>query len=90
MIFPGPSGSNCGADFLLAFDRKSGRADAILHITGRDVDEEQYALKYHPDIWTWELMGKAQDIKGTETRQAIYDALMESDQALTPKRIKGK
>ncbi len=57
--FSGTFGITGGADFLLAFDRKSGRADAILHITGRDVDEKQYALKYHPDIWTWELMGKA-------------------------------
>lgn len=72
---------------MLAFKRKTGQSDAELHIVGRDVDAAEYALKYHPDIWTWELLGDAQEVKSTHDRQLIYDTIKDSDEALAPKQI---
>lgn len=85
--FSGTFGLTGAADGLLAFKRKSGQADAELHIVGRDVDAAEYALKYHPDIWTWELIGKSQDVQSTGDRQEIFNTLKDSDVALTPKQI---
>ncbi|MFC1788859.1 AAA family ATPase [Thermodesulfobacteriota bacterium] len=85
--FSGTFGLTGAADGLLAFKRRTGQADAELHIVGRDVDAAEYALKYHPDIWTWELIGDAQEVKSTETRQQIYDAVKDADEPVTPKEI---
>jgi len=65
------------ADSLLAFKRKTGQADAELHVVGRDIDAAEYALKYHSDIWTWELIGNADEIKSTKNIQTIYDTIKE-------------
>jgi len=85
--FSGTFGLTGAADGLLAFKRKTGQSDAELHIVGRDVDAAEYALKYHPDIWTWELLGNAEEVKTTQSKQIIYDTIKESDEALTPKQI---
>ena len=85
--FSGTFGLTGAADGLLAFKRKTGQADAELHIVGRDVDAAEYALKYYPDIWTWELIGDAQEVKSTHNRQLIYETIKNADEALTPKKI---
>lgn len=85
--FSGTFGLTGAADGLLAFKRKTGQSDAELHIVGRDVDAAEYALKYHPDIWTWELLGNAEEVKTTQSKQLIYDTIKESDDPLTPKEI---
>ena len=85
--FSGTFGLTGAADGLLAFKRKTGQSDAELHIVGRDVDAAEYALKYHPDIWTWELIGDAREVKSTHDRQLIYDTIKGADNALTPKEI---
>jgi len=85
--FSGTFGLTGAADSLLAFKRKTGQSDAELHLVGRDLDAAEYALKYHPDIWTWELIGDAQEVKSTQSKQAVYDAIKEADEVLTPKEI---
>ena len=85
--FSGTFGLTGAADGLLAFKRRTGQANAELHIVGRDVDAAEYAIKYHPDIWTWELIGDAQEVKSTHNRQLIYDTIKDADDALKPKQI---
>jgi hypothetical protein len=85
--FSGTFGLTGAADGLLAFKRKTGQSDAELHIVGRDVDAAEYALKYHPDIWTWELLGNAEEVKTTQSKQLIYDTIKDSGEDLTPKEI---
>lgn len=85
--FSGTFGLTGAADGLLAFKRKTGQSDAELHIVGRDVDAAEYALKYHPDIWTWELLGDAEEIQSTQSKQEIYNTIKESGEDLTPKQI---
>lgn len=85
--FSGTFGLTGAADGLLALKRKTGQSDAELHLIGRDVDAAEYALKYHPDIWTWELLGDAQEVKKTRNLQATYNAIKQSEKALKPKEI---
>lgn len=85
--FSGTFGLTGAADSLLALKRKTGQSDAELYLIGRDVDAAEYALKYHPDIWTWELLGDAQEVKRTRNLQATYNAIKQSEKALKPKEI---
>jgi hypothetical protein len=85
--FSGTFGLTGAADGLLALKRKTGQSDAELFLIGRDVDAAEYALKYHPDIWTWKLLGNAEEVKATQNLQATYNAIKESEKALKPKEI---
>ena len=85
--FSGTFGLTGAADGLLALKRKTGQSDAELYLIGRDVDAAEYALKYYPDIWTWELLGDAQEVKKTRNLQATYNAIRQSEKPLSPKEI---
>jgi len=84
----GTFGLTGAADGILALKRITGKADAELHITGRDIEAEQYALIFHPDLLSWELLGKAEEVKSTRIRQLIYDTIKQADIPITPKEIK--
>jgi len=85
--FSGTLGLTGAADSLLVLERQTGQADAVLHVTGRDVEAETYALKFDARYFTWNLLGKSDDVKSTEERQKLYDALKEADEPLSPKEI---
>jgi len=86
--FSGTYGLTGAADGLLALQRRYDQADAEMHVTGRDIEAEIYALKFHPDLMSWQLLGKAEEVKSTATRQIIYDMIKEADTPITPKEIK--
>jgi hypothetical protein len=52
----GTQGLAGGADALLVMQRNRGAADAILHLTGRDVEEATYALRWAPSVGTWSIL----------------------------------
>jgi hypothetical protein len=83
----GTNGLAGAADATLVLKRQRGQADAMLYVTGRDVDESEYALRFVPDSGAWCLMdGPAQDYALTDTRAAILRYLRENPGA-TPKAI---
>ncbi len=83
----GTNGLAGSADAVLVLKRSRGQADAELNITGRDVDEAQYALTFAPEIGTWQMLdGPAGDYTLSDTRKAILDYLREHGGA-TPKQI---
>ncbi|MBA7485202.1 hypothetical protein ES707_20740 [subsurface metagenome] len=84
----GTFGLTGAADGILALKRKTSQADAELHVTGRDIESETYALKLHSDLSSWELLGKADEVKATANRQLIYDVVKDAETPLTPKEIK--
>ncbi|MBA7657619.1 hypothetical protein ES703_65558 [subsurface metagenome] len=84
----GTLGLTGAADGILVLKRITGKADAELNITGRDIEAEEYALKLHSDILSWELLGKAEEVKSTRIRQLIYDTIKDADMPITPKEIK--
>jgi len=85
--FSGSLGLTGAADGLLALARVTGQADAELHINGRDVEAAEYALKFHPDILSWQILGKADEVKSTSERQRLFDALKNADEPLGPKDL---
>jgi len=84
----GTFGLTGAADGVLALKRQTSKADAELHITGRDIEPQDYALKFHNDLMFWQLLGPVDEVKSTEARQLIHDIIKDAEVPLTPKEIK--
>lgn len=69
----GSFGLTGAADGIIVLDRMTGLSDAFLYITGRDVEEEKYALNFQSDTLSWQYMGKACDVRSTDQQQLIVD-----------------
>jgi hypothetical protein len=82
----GTFGTAAAADTIMVLKRARGEADATLHVTGRDVAEQELALRFAPDAGTWELLGDASEYGLGKTRKAILAAI-EAHGALTPKAV---
>jgi hypothetical protein len=83
----GTQGIAGAADAVLVLARSRGSAQAVLKITGRDVEEAEHALDFAPDIGTWQLLdGPAGDYELGDTRRRILQHVREGD-AFTPTEI---
>ncbi|MFI5913733.1 AAA family ATPase [Dactylosporangium sp. NPDC051541] len=68
----GTNGIAGAADATLVLKRPRGQADGVLHVTGRDVDEAEYALGFQPASGAWYMLdGPAQDHAVGDTRGKI-------------------
>ncbi len=65
------------ADSILVLKRRRGQADAELDVTGRDVEEQEYALRFNPPIGTWSPLGDAGEWSLSETGRNVQNALRE-------------
>lgn len=74
----GSHGVTGAADTVQVLRRSRGSADAVLHVTGRDVEEDAHALRF--TAGKWELTG-APIAHGTEERNAIALWLAENGPA---------
>lgn len=75
----GTNGLAGACDTIGALKRSRGELDGILHITGRDVEEAEYALSFNPKLGTWHLMGLASDYGLSETRRKILAYLRQHE-----------
>lgn len=83
----GTNGLAGSADAVLVLRRSRGKAAAELHVTGRDVEEAEYALDFDPRLGVWQMLdGPAADYSLGDTRRAILDHLRTTS-AGTPKQI---
>lgn len=81
----GSTGVSGAADTLLALKGDRGKADACLHITGRDVREAELALQR--DGAVWRCLGDAAQHRMGETRQAVRAVLAAAAEPLTPAQV---
>jgi AAA domain len=59
------------SDTICVLKRSRGEADGLLQITGRDVEEAEYALRFDPGLGAWQLIGLAADLDISDTRRKI-------------------
>lgn len=71
----GSTGITGCADSTLILTRFRNVADAELHITGRDVEEEKLALARDANTCRWVCLGSAEGIQKTPERQMILTAV---------------
>jgi hypothetical protein len=68
----GTNGLAGAADAVLVLERARAQADGVLHVTGRDVDETDYALSFDPTAGAWRVLdGPAGDYMLRDTRALI-------------------
>jgi hypothetical protein len=84
-MIQGTFGTAGAADTILVVKRTRGDADATLHLTGRDVTEQELALRFDRITGGWTLLGDAKEFALGETRRVILEALR-AHGSLTPKQ----
>ncbi|MGW1765323.1 AAA family ATPase [Streptomyces sp. NPDC002073] len=85
----GTNGIAGAADATLVLKRARGQADGILHVTGRDVNEAEYALQFQEASGAWKLLdGPASDHTVGDTRAAII-RYVRAHPGARPKEIAG-
>lgn len=83
----GTNGIAGAADAVLVLSRARNTTEAKLSITGRDVEEAEYALTFDAQIGTWTLLdAPASDVDLTDERRRIVTALRDRE-GLGPKAI---
>jgi predicted HTH transcriptional regulator len=80
----GTAGLTGGCDTLISIERRRGTADAVMKVTGRDVDEQELALSFKDGVWT--ILGEAAEHFASETRKAIH-GLLSVRPKMTPKQV---
>ncbi len=80
-------GFSGGADSILILKRERGRHDANLFVSGRDVEEQDLALKWDADIAAWSVIGNAEEYRLSEARKEIMDVLRSAFGPMAPKDV---
>jgi len=84
----GSTGLSGGADAIWVLKRDRGRADAYLHVTGREVEEEaELALRWDTDLASWTLVGDAEEYRLSDERRAVLGVLGRAGGPMSPKEI---
>jgi len=81
----GSLGLTGGADGILVMERSKG--NTILHVTGRDVEEAEYAIELDRQMLAWRLLGTRAEVKSNRDQQQIYDALKQANEPCSPKEL---
>jgi hypothetical protein len=74
-------------DATLILRRERGRHDATLYVTGRDVREQELALKWNADLASWSLLGNADDYRQSSERQDVINAIGNAGRPLSPRDV---
>jgi hypothetical protein len=72
-------------DTVLALMR--GADGVTLHVSGRDVETRDLAVRFDGDTCRWSLLGDAAEFRMSEERRAILAALREESEPLGPTDI---
>jgi hypothetical protein len=83
----GSYGLTGAADGVLVLSRRRNRTDATLSVIGRDVEEQEFALEFKPDMCLWSVLGKSEEVRRSGERQEILDLLAETGELMAPKVI---
>ncbi len=86
----GSTGLTGVVDAVLVLTRQRGEADAVLHVTGRDIEEAAHALRFDPQRGLWSLLGDAAVYTLTKERQSILAHLAQCTEPATPKEVAEK
>jgi hypothetical protein len=87
-LISGTLGLTGSVDGALVLKRDRADADAVLHITGRDIeDETDLALRWDQSTATWSVKGNADDYRRSQVRTRVIDLLRRVEGPLTPREV---
>lgn len=72
----GTTGLAGAVDNLLFMRRENAQSDAVLYLTGKDIEmESEYAMNFDKTTACWQLLGDAQEYALTKERQKVIDCI---------------
>jgi hypothetical protein len=74
-MISGSSGLTGAADNVAVLKRERSRSEATLFVSGREVEEQELALKFEAERGSWAIMGSAEECRLTQERQEIVDLI---------------
>jgi hypothetical protein len=83
----GTTGLTGAADATWVLARPQGEREAVLHVTGRDVDEQELALVWDEGDGRWEVLGPAEDYRLSQEQGRVLEVLAREGRPLTPKEM---
>ena len=83
----GSTGLTGAADSVLILKRERAQADAVLHATGRDIEESETAMQFDRETGAWTCLGNANDFRHSREQMAVIRALGDSAVPLKPKEL---
>jgi hypothetical protein len=86
----GSTGLTGSADTIAVLQRSRSSSEAILSLTGRDIEEQELALRFYPKCGTWKLVGDAKITGLSKQRKAIIQVLRKSSAPMLPRKIAKK
>ena len=81
----GTLGLSGGADTAIVLDRDQN--GTTLYGRGRDIEEFERAVVFDKTLCQWTVQGDACDVRRTDQRSAILDALNDADNEMSPTEI---
>ena len=84
----GTSGLTGCADCIMVLTRDNRvSTDSNLHITGRDVEEQEIAMRFDGERGLWAAVGDAEDQRRSEARKQIVELLRQAGHSMRPAEI---
>ena len=83
----GTAGLTGVVDGVLILKRGRGKADGFLDVTGRDVEEAEWALRWDAQSARWSIVGGAEEYRRSEARKQVLDTLKLAGKPLTPREV---
>jgi hypothetical protein len=84
----GSTGLTGGVDGAMVLKRERGRADAFLHVVGRDIEEDiELALRWDVETAGWIIVGTADEYRLSKERAEIIGVLEETGEPMTPTEV---
>jgi hypothetical protein len=81
----GTTGLTGAADTVLVLKRDS--AGVVLYGRGRDIEEIETALQFDRTTGRWVVLGAASEVRRSDERAAIVNALAQAGRELSPREI---
>lgn len=84
----GSLGLTGAADSNWVLVRERGKADAVLHVTGRDIIEgDGLALQFDRETCIWSVLGLASEVRRTKEQRDVIATLEAAGEPLTPTQV---
>jgi hypothetical protein len=75
------------ADAVLVLKRERGQHDAALFVTGRDIDEQELALRWNKEEARWSLLGEADEYRISRERAKVIEVLKQAKCCMAPSAV---
>lgn len=73
------------ADTNMVLLRERNSDDGFLHITGRDIEEQEVALRFESGLWR--VLGDARRYRASAAQQEVIDTIKANNGPMTPSQI---